>query len=1275
MALDDLELSLMAFPQRWDGTAGQLTVNVMLLPVGDPTAPLGTGPQFAGTPVHLNANLVSGLESLPRTSTVPALVTPFLAQPPSGASSLYSTLYNQLLHQGITVTSAKLTKAQAPPATARILKQLPPSYTQAFPFEAPSSPDVRVEPGFLCALRAQAPSLNQKNLPGPDTSIAWGQVLSYALRQPVLASAMGLFYSLTLNVAPSLVADGGFLYFSLDSTVAGNPWVADWQANPDTVKFYAARLPALSAFGSRPLFAARLIPIVATPPSDLTQAQLEAEEYDDGFAQIVHSNQPTTIDAATLDKTQIAPGTDAGLQVGWDDEQVTMWLNGQVDLLRYRLDPTTAQQPESPLGVQGYRVDVRPPGATDWSSLSVVNGTLSFNPNGGSGTTSISGNELWVAPAPLRPSTDDNTTNPQAAWLPLYFAQWNGSSLVLPDPIVQLLAFAASVANKVPRPALPPAPTAGPSPDLTGVPTLLYGNSYEFRVRLVDLTGGGPLPSDAAVHPGQAPQALAAFRRYVPPKSLEAAASPAIAPYPQNPPSVRTIHSLVVQKPRIGYPEAIFAGVDPTTFQRPNLDTLIQNAWSSGRAVSVPDPDVASFDVRVEAHVPTNDTGTEGADPGDLDGVFRVIYTVNVLFPTDQGADPSVILTLNYTDGIDDITTLENNPPAAGTTHLPIPTARDVRVRLYPRCAVKADHYGTDQPPIGLSSDYIVRREAFREDALFTNNPEEQLQAFYFQPGSNLPQLLAQELGLNQQALTLSGASGVRTVFGAAGTLRHNISADGGSLTFANQTELLGHWIVALVLDIERDWTWDGLAQPAKLGKSVKPQLSFTRDASSIGAVTVPRVVTSSATGNPGQTPDRSSTRIIFFDSIDPNPAPGEFPDVLTPTYTVTANFNKATSQQITLPITLPITTPPRQTPKIVSTGIAESQYTFSPTYSSTNPRDRYLWIEFDQPVADPEDNYFARVLAYGPDPLLAADLLPKLSAANMIPNSAEPALPIDPEPVRQIFSGQSADYSGLDAMTQMVPASSIGVGSSGTFFLLPLPPGMTAESLELFGFWTYEFRTGHVTKWSTAQGRYGRPLRVTGIQHPSPHLICSVNHHAQGIEATAPYANTVYNGARVYDLLAGDPQTRIWFMLYAQVLQADGASYRNVLLAHELGVTLRNPDSKFVLNPQHSVNLNPMAGVTFPQVAVEEILVLLGLPISTPLSVLAVELLPGPLRVESTGGDQPQPKIAAPLDTAAAPASVAPPEDPLGADLGLRRILRTSPLTAVPAVCLAGKL
>ena len=841
MALNDLELSLMAFPQRWDGPSGLLSLNILLLPVGDPTAPLGGGPKFAGTTVALVFNLVSGLDSLPSTSTAPSKTVAYTAQPPPVAPTLFTTLYNQLVAKGITVTSGKL--STAPPATARILKSLPQSYTLAFPFERPRSSDLSLGDGFGCALRAQAPALNA-TLPPPDNQIGWGQVISYALRQPVLAEDLGLIYPVTIPIPAALLASGGFVWVALDTSSNANAWVTDFKTNPDTVKSYAARLPALDATHGRKLFAATLFPIVSVPPSNLAQAQLEAEEYDDGFAQIVHSNQPTTIDAATLDANQIAPGTEAGIQIGWDDEQLTVWLNNQIDLLRDRVGGTT-NTAEAPLGVQGYRVDVRLKGAATWNSLCVVNGTLPFNQTsfGGAASTSISGNEFWVAPAPVRPSTNDNTTNDQPGWLPLYFAQWAGASLVLPDPVVQLLAYAVNAANtsKTGQP-LPPPTLPNPNPDLTGVPTLRYGNDYEFRVRLVDLTGGGPLASDTAVHPGPAPITQVGFRRHVPPKSLEVVSSPPIPPFPATPPAVRTIQTLAVQRPRISYPEAIFAGVNPSTFTLTNLGTLIQDAWASGRAINVPDPDVDRFEVRVEARIPAHDNGVTGTDPGDLDGVFRVIYSVEIPFPA--GTDPTVTLDLNYTNGIDDISTV--SAPAPGTTDLPIPTSRDIRVRLFPKAAARPDYYGSDAVTVGLSTDYVVRQEAAAEDAIFPNNPELQLQAFYFQQGANIPQLLAQQLVLKQQGFIFSGAPGQRIVFGASGTIRHSVSADDGSLTFSNQTELLGHWVVALVLDLKRDWTWDGFGQPA---------LSFQRDGSNIGVIAFPRVVAAEATGNPGQIP------------------------------------------------------------------------------------------------------------------------------------------------------------------------------------------------------------------------------------------------------------------------------------------------------------------------------------------------------------------------------------------------------------------------------------
>jgi hypothetical protein len=1286
MALNDLELSLMAFPQRWvpaggGASGGTLQLNVLLLPVGDPTQPLGSGPAFAGTAVPVVASL-SAPGALPSPGTGVTLASQFVLTPPPVAPVLFTQLASQFATAGITLTSGKLGTVSG----ARIKKSLPASYTNAIPFEGPASDDVLVGDGYGCALRAQAPGLNQPP-PGTDRQIAWGQVLSYALRQPALARALGLIYPVSIAVPDATLAAGGFVYVTLD---VGSPW-AGLQANPDAVRAYAARLPALAA-ADRALFAAALVPVVPSPDSNLTQAQLEAAEYDDGFAQVVHGNQPATIDAATLQPDRIAPGSDAGIQVGWDDEQVTAWLNGQLDLLRVRVDPVTyppASTPEAPLGVQGYRVDVRVAGSAQqaWASLCAVKGTLPFNDTGyGSGAmTSIDG-ELWVAPAPVRPSLGGapagggaapNDGNGEHAWLPLYFAQWAGASLVLPDPAVQLLA-----AGLGPAPVTPPAAgSSGPRPDLSGVPALRYGTDYEFRVRLVDLTGGGPGVSAAPVHPGPVPATLAKFRRYVTPKALLVDTHENLPPYPAVPPAVRDIHTLTVRRPRIGYPEALFAGVNPATFAPASLAALINAAKNNGGTLDIADPDVGSFDVIVEARIPARDTGPAGTDPGDADGNFRVVYSVNV--PFGAGADPSVTLTLDYTDGIDDISTVE--PPAAGATTLPVPTARDIRVRLQPRCADKLDYYGTDSPPTGPYSDYIVRQAAATEDALFAGSAASQLSALYFQPGSNIPQLLGQQLGVAQNGLTLTGQPGQRTVFGASGALRHTVTADGGSITFSNQTELLGHWIVAITLPLERDWTWDGFAQPAAAQPgqaltSAVPSLAVSRDGSPIGAITVPRAIAASTLADPSVAADRSGTRIIFFDAIDPNPAPGAFPAELSPGYTVTTAFEAAAAQTLPLQVTLPITTPPAQTPKIVATGLAESPYAAASDYSSTSPRDRFLWIEFDQPIADPEDCYFGRVLAYGPDPLLALSLAPTPDPDGMLPPSPEPALPVDPEPVRVIFPGQASDSAGLGAMSQLIPAVANSGGTQGTFFMLPLPPGVTAQDAQLFGFWTYEFRVGHAKLWSTAQGRFGRPLRVSGIQHPAPSLICSVNRTEQGIAVSAPYATAVLNGRRVFNP-ASDPQTQIWFMLYAQALQADGASSRNILLGHAAGVPL-GQGATLVGAPAGAGGggSGPRAYREFPQKEVIAWLNLLGLTQTSSLSVLAVELLPfGQVQSRKTAGPPAaaEPGAAEPADDAAAePAGDAAADavvissDPLGADLGSRRILRTSPLTALPAIC-----
>ncbi len=130
----------------------------------------------------------------------------------------------------------------------------------------------------------------------------------------------------------------------------------------------------------------------------------------------------------------------------------------------------------------------------------------------------------------------------------------------------------------------------------------------------------------------------------------------------------------------------------------------------------------------------------------------------------------------------------------------------------------------------------------------------------------------------------------------------------------------------------------------------------------------------------------------------------------------------------------------------------------------------------------------------------------------------------------------------------------------------------------------------------------------------------------------TAPYATPVLNGRPLVTPLQ-PPKTQMWFFIYGQVVQADARSMRNILLATSLGVFLR--PIRDGLSSQISVLLKHFTGSTtqrdrtalavFTQTEIATLLKAIHLPDSTPLSVLAVELLPG-----GTGSDVGSPQTAA---------------------------------------------
>jgi hypothetical protein len=320
----------------------------------------------------------------------------------------------------------------------------------------------------------------------------------------------------------------------------------------------------------------------------------------------------------------------------------------------------------------------------------------------------------------------------------------------------------------------------------------------------------------------------------------------------------------------------------------------------------------------------------------------------------------------------------------------------------------------------------------------------------------------------------------------------------------------------------------------------------------------------------------------------------------------------------------------------------------------------------------------------YGPDPLL-------ISFPTDLASSPDAPIPLDPEPIRTIIPDSANDDAGLAAMTELIPSS-----SSKVHFMIPLPGTVSPASLELFGFWTYELRCGHL-QWSTAQGRFGRPLRISGVQHPCPPLSVNVERVKTTptgggpvqdcIAATADLAQTVLNGVSL--TLATAPQTQIWFLLYAQLKRADGEVYRNLLLGKLKGVPPIPTVLGFTPSQQQSIPVS----AAFPLKAVDEILTILRLPTNTPLSMLAVELFNAESLViheDNIKAEMPNSTASAPINrftagpssTVSAPGGVTPAaatqsgthaqvaSDPLGYDLGTQRILRVSPLVPVRAVC-----
>ena len=1316
------KLRILTFPQRIAGRA--LEVRVLVLPTQRLLEELDDFPSHSNPattvqlPKFIAGSLSLELDAIQGVATYPFSDPTLLAADGASLTTLSTNaafpgnlpaLYEALAEQ---FSIKPGNGAPAPAANADgIRKFLPTSYRTAFNFTNPRTEFAKTDDSYHCAIKRSS-ERNKAFVPSSN-DVTWGRVVAFCLRQPLVAERIGLLHRLELTLpSDDFFKDGGWIACRLTSALADFEIVT-----PATeLRSYAARIPPVD--GPRQLFAAVLFPYVEGPSlvsGNFDTLKIEASDYDDGFAKIVHATQPVSANLLSEEPDGQHVQKDIGVRLGWDDEQILIWLNRQM-----LADPSTpGKRIEAPLGVFSYRVDVREQGDADWHSLVRSQSKAALKLGGQTVAPRHTKVETGVQVYPASVNGDPNAP----LWLPSYFTQWYGPSLVLPD--VRAAALDASGALAKPGTYSDGKIAANPTQKgnlyealLSAEAELKYGKRYEFRVRLADLAGGGPREDDDALNDAPATSSELTFKRYVAPKQL--VVTPNDPQVDEDAGSVQVYegHSFTVARPRLGYPALLFTELDTDLAFQKLLDDkdFLHPALGLGtkhikeyREVSYFDPDVDHMLVVVDVKTLSLDTE---ASASKREPYLRLYSTLRAF---DPDPEQPFELTLEYRDAnvIDfgDPMTLGDlglsKAAIDGGDAIVLPRSRDIRITLFPVCSdkpAKPDYFGFAKTRfdeslhrVGEPVEFFVREDAADEKDFFLPGLESQeLRALYLRPDppqvnnadtlvatlvegaassqSSVMERLAAQLGLQAKGATLIGKTGERVQFGCSHRIRHTLAPDHSSITFATSEELINHWLCVVSFDVARDWTWDGLDHA---GIEVRRKKAFTGDVETVSDEVVGHVQWQRTASRLATTkPDRSRTRIVFIDAVEPKKdltsaatVARPFPNTIDVSYTVTPAFVKAVAvgaaarEAQTRDLQLPVTTVPAQVPKIVAAGYALSAYRRTPDYSETAVRERFLWFEFAEPIQDPNDAYFARVLAYAPDPLLAYP-----NPDQLLVRQDDPPLAIDPELVRVITHGQGNDNAGLDAMQAMTPEtpdpSTPLVKVSPVHYLLPLPPGLHAESPELFGFFTYEICVGHThTIWCTAQGRFGHPTRISGVQHPVPALKVLAQRTPAGLAVTAPYASAVFNGRNV---TSRPPKTEIWCMLYAQVTQADARQQRNLLLAEarlELpkkkefdlrGFLMKRGDLDPIAFNDVPVNFDatPSGVFLWSENEIRGLLDAFNLVHDTPLSVLAVEMMP---RYD-------QYILFADRETEFV--------RPLSTELGQYRILRTSPLVAAAAVC-----
>lgn len=1206
----------MVFPQGFDGQ--KLSLNLVLIPRNqDPfnentglAAPDDKATAFADLKPQFEISLMKGLDEWPiSNSTTPANT------PEKIPVNVAEAVNKKALLQGIAADfGARInvdnTTDKAETGEITVNKYLPETYRNSFNFTTPRIKNAKTDDSYHCAIRKDTKKVAWAN----SEDISWGQVFAHILRQPMLAKACGMIYSIDISVAdhPDWFKKGCYLFVDLVNADYGP---IQQRLFEDTdgpfVKRYAARIPKLEVNKKRPVFAPLLVPVLYRKSADAVDPEppkapwdqifAEINEYNDGFAKIVHASQPVSSNLLSEQQDGAHPVNDAGIRLAWDDEQILIWYVRQ--LTHNPEEP--GKRIDVPLGVFGYKIDVKKEDEAEWNSLNLVKCKKQYNI--GAGSLGNNANDTLELPYQVFPTQpDNNKTAPY--WLPMYFTSWIGKSLVLKD--TDAVKIYRNNEELDPLGNAKNLPADSQYDEVAAKANLLYGNTYEFRVRLMDISGGGPAMDEELLNNAACPSAKRLFKRFIAP-GLCVMEKPAglkeakISYFNETIVDGKSVFDenpvLEINRPVLTYPAVVFTG----KYQAKGLDPiqlLIQSSAGKTDSIipSIADPDVTEVEIKVE--VETLRLDNLQSDSGKEN--YITLYRTTRAFPEDFNGQLTIPVTFrdvkalnlgNESDPFKDLSL--NNVAIDAMTEIPLPTARNIRITLRAVCADQINYFGfVNESDHDLDSRYgtttqllFYKESKIEDELLLPKQNVAPLKGLYLQPdpmhvieqkyskvhfhlesNDTLPdiiQRLAQQLGVVSKGLTLVSKKGERVVFGCSSRIQHHLAPDQSSITFGTKGDLCNHWIGCIVHRINRDWSWDALQNVSfSISRNKKFKHDEETETIKVGDIEMKHYASfESLVPDEFGIVNRDYTTLIFIDAIEPKSSlkkeDGElrFPDELEVDYTITPNFKPNHGSETILnteKLSLPTTVIPAQVPKIVSVGVAFSPYRKNEKYSATEPRQKYLWVELDEPVKDPHDTLFCRLLRYAPDQLIANN---RTFPDETIP---DPPLPIDPEYIRSITPNQTDDMAGLSAMQAMEKAS----GNDNIHYLLPLPPGLHAESPELFGFFTYEFRIGHGhwsnleagkdNLWSTANGRFGRPLRITGMQHPAPTLLCTVDRDKDNVYVSAPYAKAVFNGK---DVTADPPRTQLHCVLFAQVEQADGLEYRNILLKEKLMV-LSNP-------------------------------------------------------------------------------------------------------------------